>query len=49
LIDEYAAKEVIATLDKDEQPEVKFYDLKNKVDPRRVSVSYEGDLLFKAS
>ena len=49
LIDEYAAKEVISTLDKDEQPEVKFYDLKNKVDPRRVSVSYEGDLLFKAS
>ena len=48
LIDEYATKEVEIVLDTDEQPEVKFYDLKNKVDPRKVKVSYEWDLLFKA-
>ncbi len=49
LIDTYAAKADWAIPLEVKENTVKFYDLKNKKDPRKVEVSYEGDLLFKAS
>lgn len=48
LIDNYA-KEKVIELNEDWKEEIKMYDLKDKKDPRKVTISYEWDLLFKAS
>lgn len=52
LIDEYALDINDVITDKTEEElkdsAVKFYDLKNKKDPRKVEVTYEWDLLFEA-
>jgi GTP-binding protein len=47
LIDNYSKEEVVPSDDDEEK--VKMYNLKDVVDPRKVTVSYEWDLLFKAS
>lgn len=47
LIDNYSKEEVIDLGDDEEK--VKMYDLKEVIDPRKVSISYEWDLLFTAS
>ncbi len=50
LIDEFASTPPPSPLpEKEGEQTVKMYDLKNKVDPKKVTISYEGDLLFKAS
>ena len=48
LIDNYSKKEIVK-LDEDGKEKIKMYDLKNKVDPKKVTVEYMWDLLFKAS
>jgi len=48
LIDNYS-KEKVIEIDEDGEEKIKMYDLKENKDPRKVSVTYEGDLLFKAS
>jgi len=39
LIDNYSKKEIVK-IDEDGEEKVKMYDLKNKVDPKKVTVEY---------
>ena len=48
LIDNYVKEEVVE-LNEDWKEEVKMYDLKDKTDPKKVTIKYEWDLLFKAT
>jgi len=47
LIDNYSREEIIA--DSEEKvTELKVYDLKNKIDPKQVNITYLGDATFEA-
>jgi len=48
LIDNYANNKVDVANIEDNENDIKIYNLKNKIDPKKVTVTYEWDLLFKA-
>ncbi len=48
LIDNYS-KDVVVEINKDEEKEIKIYDLKSNINPKAVEVKYLWDLKFQAS
>jgi len=46
LIDNYSVEE---KPQEEKLKEIKMYDLKDNTDPKKVTINYEGDLLFTAS
>jgi len=48
LIDNYS-KDVVIEIDKNEEKEIKIYDLKSNINPKAVEVKYLWDLKFEAS
>lgn len=47
LIDNYSREEIIEASE-DQVSELKFYDLKKNIDPKKVDITYLGDLVFEA-